>query len=31
VLFPFGTALGGYALWVLLTNEGRELYVSPSA
>jgi hypothetical protein len=31
VLFPFGTALAGYALWVLLTNEGRELYVSPSA
>jgi hypothetical protein len=28
VLFPFGTALGGYALWVLLTNEGRELYLS---
>jgi hypothetical protein len=31
VLFPFGTALAGYALWVLLTDEGRELYVSPSA
>ena len=31
VLFPFGTALGGYALWVLLKNDGRELYVSPSA
>jgi hypothetical protein len=30
VLFPFGTALGAYALWVLLTNEGRSLYVSPS-
>jgi hypothetical protein len=27
VLFPFGTALGGYALWVLLTDEGRALYV----
>jgi hypothetical protein len=27
VLFPFGTALGGYALWVLLTEEGRALYV----
>ena len=23
VLFPFGTALGTYALWVLLTDEGR--------
>jgi hypothetical protein len=28
VLFPFGTALVGYALWVLLTDEGRRLYVS---
>jgi hypothetical protein len=27
VLFPFGTALGGYALWVLLTEEGRALYL----
>lgn len=26
VLFPFGTALGGYAFWVLLTEEGRGLY-----
>jgi hypothetical protein len=29
VLFPFGTALGVYALWVLLTDEGRSLYVTP--
>lgn len=29
VLFPFGTALGAYALWVLLTDEGRSLYVTP--
>jgi hypothetical protein len=28
VLFPFGTALGGYAMWVLLTEEGRKLYDS---
>jgi hypothetical protein len=28
VLFPFGTALGAYALWVLLTDQGRSLYVS---
>jgi hypothetical protein len=28
VLFPFGTALGGYALWVLLTDEGRRLYLN---
>jgi hypothetical protein len=27
VLFPFGTALGAYACWVLLTEEGRLLYV----
>lgn len=27
VLFPFGTALGVYAGWVLLTEEGRSLYL----
>jgi hypothetical protein len=27
VLFPFGTALGAYACWVLLTEEGRALYL----
>lgn len=27
VLFPFGTALGGYACWVLLNDEGRGLYL----
>jgi hypothetical protein len=26
VLLPFGTAFGIYALWVLLTNEGRRLF-----
>ena len=26
LLLPFGTALGAYALWVLLTNEGRRLF-----
>jgi hypothetical protein len=26
LVFPFGTALGGYALWVLLTHEGRRLF-----
>lgn len=26
VLFPFGSALGAYALWVLLTDESRKLY-----
>ena len=26
VLFPFGTALGGYACWVLLTDDGRKLF-----
>jgi hypothetical protein len=27
VLFPFGTALGAYACWVLLNEEGRSLYL----
>lgn len=26
VLLPFGTALGGYACWVLLKDEGRALF-----
>ena len=26
VVLPFGTALGVYTLWVLLTNEGRRLF-----
>jgi len=26
ILFPFGTALGGYAGWVLVTEEGRKLF-----
>jgi hypothetical protein len=26
VVLPFGTALGIYTLWVLLTNEGRRLF-----
>jgi predicted ribosomally synthesized peptide with SipW-like signal peptide len=26
LVFPFGTALGGYALWVLLAHEGRRLF-----
>jgi hypothetical protein len=26
ILFPFGSALGGYALWVLLKEEGRRLF-----
>jgi hypothetical protein len=26
VLFPFGTALGGYACWVLLKEDGRALF-----
>jgi hypothetical protein len=28
VLFPFGTALGAYACWVLLTEDGRKLFES---
>lgn len=26
LILPFGTALGIYAMWVLLTNEGRRLF-----
>jgi hypothetical protein len=26
VILPFGTALGAYALWILLTNEGRKQF-----
>lgn len=26
ILFPFGTALGGYALWCLLKDDGRRLF-----
>lgn len=26
LLLPFGTALGAYALWVLLTEQGRRLF-----
>ena len=26
LVLPFGTALGSYALWALLTNEGRHLF-----
>ena len=26
LVLPFGTALGAYALWVLLNNEGRRLF-----
>jgi hypothetical protein len=26
ILFPFGTALGAYAVWVLLNEEGRKLF-----
>lgn len=26
IVLPFGTGLGVYALWVLLTNEGRRLF-----
>jgi hypothetical protein len=26
ILFPFGSALGAYALWVLLKDEGRRLF-----
>jgi hypothetical protein len=31
LILPFGTALGSYALWVLLTNEGRRLFEPTAA
>lgn len=31
ILLPFGTALGVYALWVLLAAETREMFQSSSA
>ena len=31
LVFPFGTALGAYALWILLANEGRRLFEAPHA
>jgi hypothetical protein len=31
LVFPFGTALGGYAFWVLLTHEGRRLFIAGAA
>jgi hypothetical protein len=30
LVLPFGTALGIYALWVLLTNDGRRLFEAPA-
>jgi hypothetical protein len=30
LVFPFGTALGLYALWILLTAEGRRLFDQPA-
>ena len=30
LVFPFGTALGGYALWVLLSNDGRRAFEPPN-
>jgi len=26
LVLPFGTALGAYALWILLTDEGRQMF-----
>jgi hypothetical protein len=30
-LLPFGTALGAYACWVLLHDDGRQVFVAPPA
>jgi hypothetical protein len=31
LVLPFGTALGGYALWILLTSDGRRLFDAQNA
>jgi len=31
LVLPFGTAFGAYALWVLLTDEGRRLFEPANA
>ena len=31
LILPFGTALGAYALWVLLTDDGRQLFLTAAA
>jgi hypothetical protein len=31
LVLPFGTALGAYALWILLTDEGRRLFEPAAA
>jgi hypothetical protein len=31
LVLPFGTALGVYALWILLTNEARHVFEPPVA
>lgn len=31
LVFPFGTALGIYAMWMLLANEGRRLFEGGAA
>jgi len=30
LLLPYGTALGGYALWVLLSEEGKRAFENPA-
>ncbi len=30
LVLPFGTALGAYALWVLMAHEGRRYFVPPA-
>jgi hypothetical protein len=31
LLLPYGTALGGYALWVLLSERGKAMFEMPAA
>ena len=30
LLLPYGTALGGYALWILLKQDAKHLFESPA-
>jgi hypothetical protein len=31
LLLPYGTALGAYALWVLLNERGKALFAEPGS
>ena len=31
LVLPFGTVMGAYALWILMTNDARHLFEAPAA